>query len=595
MHQRTAPRRSSKSWASGQARVAPAGEVVRDALDAPQVVVGVAVAHGGGLAAPLEPRGRVLAQALEHAEARHALGLRRRSPSSGRRAGRAVGVRVADLLGGGERAAALEDRQALEELPLGLVEQVVGPVDRGLERVVARGAAAAGHGSAAGSSRRRARRSRSPSASASVRRPARSPAAARRRGGRSPRPRALVLDGAARARRGRARAPPSGSSPASASTRSPSTPSGVRLVASTRSGPPAASSRSTAPATPSTQVLAVVEHEQPAPVRERARRRARARIAPRARSRPPRRARPARPRRGRPAPARTTSASRAAAASSSARRLLPAPPAPTIVTSRPSASSAAARSASRSRPTKRLAGPRHRRARGALVDGVVEDPLLERARLGVGGQAELGEPAGRARAARRAPRPGGRSGRGRARDARHLLLERLRLRPAGAGRRAPPRGRPRPRARVRARPARARPAPRGAGSRPARPGRRPGPRTARPTARAPARSSPCSTSCWKRWRVDLPGVDRQPVGRAVADEQRRRRAARALGLEERAQAREADRQRARRGVARVARPGRLDQLVGRHRPPGIEQQPRQHRALLAGPRRMRLPVVNHLQ
>ena len=67
MHQRTVPRRSSKSWARAGS-VAPAGEVLGHALDAPQATVGVAVAHGGGLAAPLEPRGGVLAQALEHVE-----------------------------------------------------------------------------------------------------------------------------------------------------------------------------------------------------------------------------------------------------------------------------------------------------------------------------------------------------------------------------------------------------------------------------------------------------------------------------------------------------------------------------------------------
>ena len=36
---------------------------------------------------------------------------------------------------------ALEDRQPLEQLPLRLLEQLVGPIDRGLERVVAGGAA----------------------------------------------------------------------------------------------------------------------------------------------------------------------------------------------------------------------------------------------------------------------------------------------------------------------------------------------------------------------------------------------------------------------------------------------------------------------
>ncbi len=239
-------------------------------------------------------------------------------------------------------------------------------------------------------------------------------------------------------------------------------------------------------------------------------------------------------------------------------------------------------------------GSRHRRAGSALADGVVEDPVLERARVGVGGQAELGEPAGqRAQRFERLDLAAG-AVEGEREDARHLLLERLRLDKAmqvverllvsalGHQRACAP-------------------DPRAHGQRLEAQdlGLRGGVVDQVLERRAPQLERllvlALLDELLEAVGVDLAGVDRQAVGRAVADEQRRRRAARTLGLEERAQARQADRQRARRGVARVARPGRLDQLVGRHRPPGIEQQPRQHRALLAGPRRMRLPVVNHLQ
>ena len=84
--------------------------------------------------------------------------------------------------------------------------------------------------------------------------------------------------------------------------------------------------------------------------------------------------------------------------------------------------------------------------------------------------------------------------------------------------------------------------------------------------------------------VDLLGGDRQPVADAVADEQLRRRAAVAAGLEERAQVRDADRQRARGDLARDALPGRLEQRLGRHRAPGVEQEPREDRALLGAGR-----------
>ena len=80
--------------------------------------------------------------------------------------------------------------------------------------------------------------------------------------------------------------------------------------------------------------------------------------------------------------------------------------------------------------------------------------------------------------------------------------------------------------------------------------------------------------------VDLVGTDREPVAGAVADEQRRRGAAVAVGLEERAQVRDPDRERACRHVARHAAPGGIEQRVGRHGAARIEQEPREDGALL---------------
>jgi hypothetical protein len=86
-------------------------------------------------------------------------------------------------------------------------------------------------------------------------------------------------------------------------------------------------------------------------------------------------------------------------------------------------------------------------------------------------------------------------------------------------------------------------------------------------------------------RVDLLGVDLEAVARAVADEQRRRGAALAVRLQEGAQVRDADGERARGHLARDVVPGGVEQRVSPDRPPRIEQQPRQDRALLRARRR----------
>jgi hypothetical protein len=86
-------------------------------------------------------------------------------------------------------------------------------------------------------------------------------------------------------------------------------------------------------------------------------------------------------------------------------------------------------------------------------------------------------------------------------------------------------------------------------------------------------------------RVDLLGVDREPVAGAVADEQRRRRAAVAVGLEERPQVGDPHGERARGDLARDALPGGVQERVGGHRATRIEQQPGEDRALLRTGRR----------
>ena len=88
-------------------------------------------------------------------------------------------------------------------------------------------------------------------------------------------------------------------------------------------------------------------------------------------------------------------------------------------------------------------------------------------------------------------------------------------------------------------------------------------------------------------RVDLAGLDGEPVAGALADEQGGGGAALAAGLEERAQVRDAHRQRAGGDLARDVVPARVEQRVGRDGAAGVDQQPRQDRALLGARRRQR--------
>ena len=95
-----------------------------------------------GFAARLEAFERVGADRLEHREARLAVGLfllAEHVAVDQRREARQEVVAAADGLGGVERAAAVEDGEAREERLLVGAEQVVAPVDRRAERLLARG------------------------------------------------------------------------------------------------------------------------------------------------------------------------------------------------------------------------------------------------------------------------------------------------------------------------------------------------------------------------------------------------------------------------------------------------------------------------
>ena len=114
-------------------------------------------------------------------------------------------VAGAHRLGGVEREAAGEDRQAAKQHPLGVVQQIVAPVHRGAQRLWRGQRVAAPPVEQPEAVVEAARRSARPTASAPAQRPARSPAGCRPARGRSA-PRAGVLVGRARSRGGTLRA-----------------------------------------------------------------------------------------------------------------------------------------------------------------------------------------------------------------------------------------------------------------------------------------------------------------------------------------------------------------------------------------------------
>ena len=233
--------------------------------------------------------GRVLPNRLEHPVAR-----RRPRSSAPRatcrraaRAGRArphvlEAVARADRLGRLERPPAGEDREPAQERPLLLGEQVVAPVDRRPQRLLARRARAAPARQQRGSGRRASRGSARPRAPSRARPRARSRAGCRRAGGRSARPRGVLVGrarspgcAASRARRRAARprtrrAPPasaraSGSGTESAGTRQTASPGDAERLAARREDPQVrarAQELLDERGAGVDEVLAVVEHEQ---------------------------------------------------------------------------------------------------------------------------------------------------------------------------------------------------------------------------------------------------------------------------------------------------------------------------------------------
>ena len=305
--------------------------------------------------AGVEPLGGVLVHRLEHPVA---LAVEDDEALVDERLQR-VEVGVAHLLGGVERAAAGEDRETAEQAPLVVGEQLVRPVERGAERLLARArvAAAAQQVEAPAEPLEDLRRAR---ARSSARRRARPRAAARRGAGTARRSRPTA--------RGRERAQKRSTASAAASggrrySLSACTCRRSREVTSSASpGHSASSDASSGAASTTCSMLSSTSSSRRSPMcsarlvlraerlgdRRRARTRGRAGPRGRPRTRPPGTIRPS------------------DAAASIASRVLPAPPGPVSVTSRAPPSIRARTSASsRSRPTNALAG------RGRFVFAIV--------------------------------------------------------------------------------------------------------------------------------------------------------------------------------------------------------------------------------
>src|SRR5439155_15549286 len=103
-------------------------------LGVSEVVVDVTQAELTCGAAFSEPLDRVPANRLEHPEALVRVAHEALVDERLQR----VEIRACDVLGGPERAAAAEDGQACEQLLLVRVEQLVGPLDRRAQRLLAR-------------------------------------------------------------------------------------------------------------------------------------------------------------------------------------------------------------------------------------------------------------------------------------------------------------------------------------------------------------------------------------------------------------------------------------------------------------------------
>ena len=151
-------------------------------------VLGVSSPDLVGLAACLESLERVRADRLEHREARLAVGLlllAEQAVVDQRRQARQEPVAAADRLGGLERAAADEDGEAREQRLLVGAEQLVAPVDRRAQRLLALGQVARAAGEELEAAARAGRAAPAARAASRARPPARSRAAGRRAGRRS--------------------------------------------------------------------------------------------------------------------------------------------------------------------------------------------------------------------------------------------------------------------------------------------------------------------------------------------------------------------------------------------------------------------------
>ena len=326
-------------------------------------------------------------------------------------------VAGAHLLGGVQRPPAAEHREPPQHDPLVVGEQVVAPVEGGLERPVP-GLARPG----AGREQREPvveprrdlvereglhpcrrelegqRHAVEPAADRARRRPRWTPSARRTAAPPAPARRTAAPRATRRRWSTSSAAPAAGSASGwTATCTSPGTASASRLVVSTRRSGQACSSRSANAATGLDDLLAVVQHEQ----RTSRSRGTRALPRQRPRQRPEACTPSWRATASATSPPGSTEARRtnrtsgavsgtAARATSSASVVLPTPPGPVKVTSRPRRSCSSAVATSRSRPRTAdsgcgSSGTRRRRGRSGALPGAAAAGLQEAAAVGVRG------------------------------------------------------------------------------------------------------------------------------------------------------------------------------------------------------------------
>ena len=342
---RSAQRSSSASRAS---RRRASGLVDRglELLGQPQVVRAVARLERSALAGLGRALARVMADGVEQAVARDAVVLLDDDERLVDEPAEHVEIALAHGLHGVEVEAAGERAEPAEQRALVVVEQLVAPVERGGERLLASQRGAARPRRARSATRAGARRSAPAPARRRAPPPARSPAESRPPAGRSrpPRRRSPPLS----AKRDETPRGPLDEQPRCLGRRtatgtrqstSPAVCSGSRLVASTsgsgrrRAGPRRAGRRRRpgARSCRARSASAARRRAPPPPPRTGARNGSRRRAPPPPHAGPGLRRRA---RRARPARRRRPTSRRSAAAASSARRVLPQPPGPVSVSKR---------------------------------------------------------------------------------------------------------------------------------------------------------------------------------------------------------------------------------------------------------------------